>query len=62
MGCGPCGTGGSSATATTGGGSGTGFTIELRNGTKVGSFGTEQQARHSLNTNFNGAGKVIAKS
>lgn len=60
MGCGPC-TGGS-APAATGGGSGTGFTIELRNGVRVGAFGTEQQARHSLNTNFNGAGKVIAKS
>lgn len=52
--------GGTAAVAAPGSGGG-GFAIRLRNGNLVGRFGTEQQARHALNTTFQNAGTVVPR-
>lgn len=55
-----CDCNGSTATAPASGGAG-GFQIQLRNGSLVGRFGTENAAKHALATTFKGAGKVVPR-
>ena len=56
MGCGPCGTGGSSPAAA--GAAGPAYTIRLNNGTKVGSYPTQDHAKVALQTTYAGQGTV----
>jgi hypothetical protein len=57
MGCGPCGTGGSPSAAS-GGTAGAAYTIRLPNGTKVGSYPTQDHAKVALQTTYAGQGTV----
>lgn len=59
MGCGPCGT--SSAPAAAGAATGANYAIQLPNGTKVGSYPTQDHARVALQTTYAGQGQVVPK-
>jgi hypothetical protein len=59
MGCGPCGTGSTAAAAA--GAPGAAYAIKLPNGTKVGTYPTQDHARVALQTTYAGQGQVVPK-
>lgn len=56
-----CNCNGSSATTASGAAAGAAYTIRLPNGTKVGSYPTQDHARVALQTTYAGQGQVVPR-